>query len=192
MVCTAVDSVCRIRGATSAAELAHLYKLACQVTTGCIVEIGAFQGRSTAALALGSKSGGGAAVFSIEPHETFTGVLGGCFGPRDRVAFFRNMLDFDVVEQVRLISVSSEVVTSGWTTPVALLWIDGDHRYDAVRRDVDCWLRHLTADAVVVFDDAETDGPKRVIAEQLARGWVLVTRVGKTATLAPVPSAMHL
>jgi MMP 1-O-methyltransferase len=174
-----INAVLRIPGATSEAELAQLYELARQARTGCIVEIGAYQGRSTVALALGAKSGAGTPVYVIEPHEVFEGVLGGRFGPGDRVAFFHNMLEYGVVEQVRLVNLSSEVVAPGWTLPVALLWIDGDHRYEAVRRDVDCWAPHLTADANVVFDDATVDGPQRVIEEQRAAGWTLVNRVGK-------------
>src|SRR5437868_8006845 len=65
----------------SAEELLFLEGLAREVQPPeCIVEVGSYRGRSTAALAAGSRAGGGAAVYAIEPHEQFTGVLGGQFG----------------------------------------------------------------------------------------------------------------
>ena len=50
---------------------------------------------------------------------------------------------------VRLINLSSEVISVGWTKPIALLWIDGDHRYDSVVRDFKCWEQYLTKDSIM-------------------------------------------
>src|SRR2546423_15512590 len=76
----------------SAEELLFLEGLAREVQPPeCIVEVGSYRGRSTAALAAGSRAGGGAAVYAIEPHEQFTGVLGGQFGPEERKHFFQDM-----------------------------------------------------------------------------------------------------
>jgi hypothetical protein len=59
-----------------------------------------------------------------------------------------------VVEKVRLVNLSSEVVCEGWTRPVGLLWIDGDHTLDGVRRDFESWERFLQPGGVVAFHDA--------------------------------------
>jgi predicted O-methyltransferase YrrM len=138
--------------------------------TEAIVEVGSFRGRSTVALALGSLNGHNAPVFAIEPHEPFRGPLGGHFGPADRRMFFSNLLAAGVVEQVRLVNLTSEVVAAGWRQPLGLLWIDGDHNYAAVRRDVDCWEPHLVPFGVIAFHDAMHPdlGPFQVVHELLS------------------------
>ena len=34
---------------------------------------------------------------------------------------------------VRLLNVSSEILSPGWKHEIELLWIDGDHRYEATK-----------------------------------------------------------
>jgi predicted O-methyltransferase YrrM len=169
----------KLEGMIGDQEAALLTRLAAGVDTGCIVEVGSYRGMSTIALAQGAR----VAVYAIEPHEEFTGVLGGQFGPADRRAFFENLLQAGVVEKVRLVNLSSEVVAPGWTQPVGLLWIDGDHRYEAVRRDFECWEPHLRG--LVAFHDAiqKTLGPARLIEELLADGFELVEHVQGTKVL---------
>jgi len=173
-------------GAISLEECDLLYGLAAQIVTGCIVEIGSYRGRSTVALALGSMAGARVPVYAIEPHERFTGVLGGQFEPTDRTEFFKNMVRADVAEIVRLVNLSSEVVTPGWSEPVGMLWIDGDHRYPAVKRDFDCWASFLIPQAIVAFHDSLDPnlGPARVIAEAVRlRRFDKVLQLGLTAVL---------
>jgi hypothetical protein len=160
-------------------EAALLTRLASEVAEGCIVEIGSYRGMSTIALAKGAR----VPVYAIEPHEHFQGVLGGMFGPADRRAFFENLLRAGVVEQVRLVNLSSEIVAPGWQLPVGLLWIDGDHRYEAVRRDFECWEPYLSGK--VAFHDAiqPTLGPFQLIEELLDDGFELVEHVQGTKVL---------
>src|SRR5436309_8789565 len=157
----------KIEGMIGDQEAALLTRLAGNVREGCIVEIGSWRGMSTIALAKGAR----VPVYAIEPHEDFVGVLGGVFGPADRRAFFENLLRAGVVEQVRLVNLSSEVVAPGWQLPVGLLWIDGDHRYEAVQRDFSCWEPHLRG--LVAFHDAiqPTLGSAQFVDELLANGF---------------------
>jgi hypothetical protein len=177
-------AVDRVTGGISLEEADLLFRLAVQADgKGCIVEVGSSRGRSTVALAHGARS---SPVFAIEPHEPFEGVLGGKFGPEDRAAFFETMLGSKGYERVRLVNLSSEIVTPGWRQPVGLLWIDGDHSYEGVRRDWDAWKPHLLPHAVVAFDDStdEAIGPYRLIGELTEAGELtLVERVGKITTL---------
>jgi hypothetical protein len=178
------------RGLVSQAEATLLHDLARDVVGGVIVEIGSFRGRSTVALALGAREGHGAPVYAIEPHEAFQQRAGAPkFGPRDRAAFYRTMLRTRCYRDVRLVNLSSEEVTPGWSRPVALLWIDGDHSPTGVRRDLHAWWPHLRAGAVVAFDDAvDADGgPFIVIAEEVAAGRLVRMRsVGKVSVLRAV------
>jgi hypothetical protein len=162
----------RTQGMTSFEEASLLYRLAKETRDGCIIEVGSYRGRSTVALGRGSLDGNAAPVYAVEPHERFVGILGGQFGPEDRAAFYRAMLDSGCYQVVRLVNLSSEVVASQWTKPVGLLWIDGDHTYEGVKRDFCCWSAHLTEDATVAFDDATdpTIGPYKIIDELLQSG----------------------
>ncbi len=174
--------VVRAEGMVSIDEARLLYQLAKEVATGCIVEVGSYRGRSTIALARGSLDGHNVPVFAFDPHEEFVGVLGGRFGPEDRAWFFRNMLRSKCYRIVRVVELPSAVVSAGWRRPVSLLWIDGDHSYEGVRSDVDCWWPHLAPGATLAFDDA-TDrriGPCQVVQELLAAGQVAESQsVGK-------------
>jgi hypothetical protein len=167
-------------------EACALYELARDARGGAVVEVGSYRGRSAVALGLGARDGGRAPVFAFDPHEPFVGVLGGEFGPADRAAFYRAMLDTGCFEHVRLVNLSSEVVAPGWRAPIALLFLDGDHTYGGVRRDWDCWSGALAPGATVAFDDA-TDpelGPARLIAELVEAGELEELRtVGKLRVL---------
>ena len=176
-------------------EFRLLHRLAREAESGCIVEVGAWRGRSSVALGLGSLEGHGVPVFAFDPHEEFVGVLGGKFGPADRAAFYRAMLDSGCWSAVRLVNLSSEQVAPQWDRPIALLWIDGDHSDRGVRRDFHGWLPHLTSDARVAFDDAVNPklGPARLIRDLLATGLFREeTHVGKVTVLArlPLPTTM--
>jgi hypothetical protein len=177
-------AVDRTEGMISLDEAELLFRLAVEADgAGCIVEVGSFRGRSTVALARGASS---SRVFAIDPHESFTGVLGGKFGPEDRAAFFKAMLRSRGYERVRLVNLSSEIVTPGWREPVRLLWIDGDHSYEGVRRDWEAWKPHLVPHAVIAFDDStdKTIGPYHLIRELIDAGELaIIEQVGKVTAL---------
>lgn len=175
-----------IEGAVGEAELLHLHGLATRIRSGCIVEVGAARGRATAALALGSLAGFRVPVYTIDPQEEFVGVYGGTFGPEDRGAFFQAMLRLRLYPVIRLINLSSEWLARDWPLPVRLLWIDGDHRYERVKRDLDCWPPKLHDEATIVFDDAldPAIGPYHVIEQLIADpSWQQGPIIGKTVTV---------
>lgn len=183
-----IDKIMSVEGSISADEARLLYTAAQTVRDGCIVEIGSYLGRSTAALALGTRAGFCVPVYAVDPHESFRGILGGdfSFGPSDRTQFMQNMLRAEVTEIVRLVNLSSEYVTASWPDVVGLLWIDGDHRYKAVKRDLKCWLPHLRPDATIIFHDAINPkiGPLHAVEELLATGhWERGVAVDKAVSL---------
>lgn len=174
-----LEAVRETEGWLSDEEVALLYLLAKQIPAESdIVEVGSYRGRSTVALALGARHGArdqqrdAAPVFAIEPHEPFTGERGGQFGPADRAAFYGAMLRTGCFEEVRLVNLTSVQVAPAWRRQVGLLWIDGDHRYDAVADDVLAWSQHLQVGAAVVFGGARDpqSGPYQAISELLASG----------------------
>jgi len=137
----------------------------------CIVEIGSYRGRSTTALALGAACGGGAFVYAIDPHDEFVGVLGGTFGPPDQEAMYRNLTWAGVGRWVKAVNLPSTAVAPGWDrTNVGLLWIDGDHRYEAVRADIDLWYPHVVDRGIIALHDADTADVQRAANETVADG----------------------
>jgi predicted O-methyltransferase YrrM len=176
----------RTEGMVSFDEAVLLYHLAREVHSGCIVEVGSYRGRSSVFLGRGSLDGANAPVYAIDPHKSFIGVLGGVFGPKDRTAFYRSMLDNECSEIVSLINLSSECFSPLWSEPISFLWIDGDHSYDGVKRDFSCWLPHLAINATIAFDDA-TDpelGPRKLIDElTVSKRFEEVMNVGKVVVL---------
>jgi predicted O-methyltransferase YrrM len=45
-------------------------------------------------------------------------------------------------------------VVKNWTSPIDVLFIDGDHRYDAVKQDFEDWLPLVTPGGFIIFHDS--------------------------------------
>ncbi len=159
-----------VAGYLHGSEPAYLASLAAQVPAGqCIVEIGAFRGRSTIALAYGAQDG--VLVYSIDPHEEHE-VQGLPFGMADNQAFMMNVSRADMGHKVRVWNVPSFFARPlrdwTWTSPIGLLFIDGDHSYERVRQDLDEWGTQVEFGGILALHDANTwDGPTQV-ADELA------------------------
>ncbi len=127
-------------------------------------------------------------IYAVDPHEVFIGMQGGQFGPEDRAAFFRAMLRTSSYKAVRLINLSSDVVTKGWVRPISVLWIDGDHTYEGVKLDFESWRPHLRPDAKIAFDDSLDPGlgPSMLIDELVVQNgyYGIIARVGKITVIA--------
>ena len=165
-------------------EAIELKQIASEVDQGVIVEVGSYRGRSAIALAAGARDG--VPVFAIDPHELSVESESLTYGPADRAAFYEAMLRSGASQKVRLLNASSETLAPAWPQRVGMLWIDGDHTYEGVRRDWDCWKPHLIRNAVVVFDDAHDPavGPYRLINELIEAGEIEHRRnVGKIRTV---------
>lgn len=167
-------------------EAVCLHELASKVKEGCIVEVGSYRGKSTVALATGSQQGHNVPVFAIDPHESFVGPVGGVFGPQDRSAFFSNMLRTGCTESVRLINLPSQSVVETWSHSIGLLWLDGDHNYDAVARDFFGFAPFVLPGGHIALHDSLDKGlgPAQVIGEALESGkYEMVTQVDLTTVL---------
>ena len=160
-----LNQVAATEGWLTLREATLLYRVARQIVEGCIVEIGCYRGRSTVALGSAVLDKPNVIVYALDPHSSFTGECGGEFGPEDRGEFFRTMLNSECYRTVRLINLSSEIVTPGWTEDVSFLWIDGDHSLEGTKRDVECWMPHLSEDAYLAFHDTTKPnlGPHTVV-----------------------------
>ncbi|SFM74862.1 class I SAM-dependent methyltransferase [Thermodesulforhabdus norvegica] len=179
----------KLHGGVSLEECRLLSRLASEVLEGCIVEIGSYRGKSAIALASGVRKISTISkpmIYCIDPHEEFIGYYGGKFGSQDRGSFYRTMLITRAFRDVALINMSSHDVAQAWRRPIGLLFIDGDHRYESVKRDFQYWEPHVLLGGLIVFHDA-TDpkcGPFRLIREIMESGrFQHVDTVGRICVL---------
>ena len=161
---------------------------------GAIVEIGSWMGLSTAWLAAGSKAAGREHVHAI---DVFDG--GPMLKDLDVIRkegttyhhFTGNLEGLDLFYHVEPVVAESGAAARRWAQgAIRLLFIDGDHRYPAVRQDFDLWSPHVAVGGFVVLDDAieHYPGVLRLFNEALAdhAHWRHVLRAGNTETLCRV------
>lgn len=164
-----------------------LYRLAREGEgTGAIVEIGSWMGRSTAWLAAGSAARGREHVHAV---DTFDG------GPALKAddypilkqqgttyhAFAENLENVGLFDHVEPIIADSRTAAARWDgRPIRLLFIDGDHSYEAVKADLEAWLPLVISGGYVVFDDVHEKYPgvQRVLAEATADDGTLKRLLG--------------
>lgn len=125
---------------------------------GVIVEIGSWKGGSTIWLAKGSKAGNRVKVFAIDPH------VHGTFEE-----FKRNIKAAGVDDIVVPIIKTSEESARDFTEPVELIFIDGDHSYEAAKLDFKAWFPKLVDGGLMAFHDATWNGVKKVVGESVCR-----------------------
>ena len=184
-----------VNGGTTVVELRALHMLASQVKQGVIVEIGSYHGRSTVALAYGSRSNANIPVIAIDPHQEFEGELGAKMSPRDRAAFFRNNLRSKITDVVSLINLPSQLVVNCWKQPIGLLWIDGDHSYEMVKQDFEKWSPFVVEGGIIALHDSthEELGPYIVVKQALSSAeYENVEVVDRITILRKLPQTSHV
>jgi cephalosporin hydroxylase len=160
------ESLERIPGMISISTAQIYYLLSVhQNMTGGIIEIGAWQGRSTVALAQSCK------VRSLgEKVHVFEHFLGNPGNAKDyRVKdkelgdlqnnFLRNIAASDLDQHVILNATNVDNVDGTQFSGIRMLVIDGEHTYDAVLRDYHTFRSSLSAGSLVIFDDFHEDAP---------------------------------
>lgn len=145
---------------------------ACTPAQGVIVEIGAFKGRSTVALASASARYGTGPVVSIDPHTSPSSTDPGLPAGTSSLADFQAALrSAGLTGQVEVHPSFSSDVARQWARPIRLLWIDGDHTYAGAMQDFDLFAPYLAEGGVVAMHDAlhGFEGPVRVFLERVLR-----------------------
>lgn len=159
----------QVSGSTTALESKLLYQLSCRKEAqGVVVEIGSFLGKSTIFLASGSKRTQQQKVYAIDPHQGAPVINKKFSGPTYR-RFLQNIRGAKIAEAVIPIRKTSDEAFIGWRKPIRFLFIDGDHSYQAVRRDLKQWGQLVMDKGVIAVHDALNPGvgPPRAIVEVL-------------------------
>lgn len=159
-------------------EAALLYRLASEVLEGgVIIELGSYQGLSTCTMGLAIQPRNGV-IYAIDPH--IGQALHTSFLPSDADILQANIKALglsDVVKPVQKTSIQAahewEFVFFSSGSRIDLLFIDADHRYEAVKADLEVWLRWVKPDGKIALHDyANPDFPgvRQAVDEFIAAG----------------------
>jgi predicted O-methyltransferase YrrM len=155
---------------------------------GAIVEIGSFRGRSTIVLARAAAAG--AEVIAIDPHAGSDRgpqeyAADAARGQADHDAFHANLAAAGVAQQVRHVRKPSADALGDVDAGIALLYVDGAHRFGAARDDIASWgARVAPGGAMLVHDAFSSIGVTgALLLECVARGarWRYAGRTGSLA-----------
>lgn len=162
----ALETVYDLPGMLTQAEVDCLFQLGqFNDRKGVIVEIGSWKGKSTVALALGAASLHSEKIYAIDPHRVMPEE--GYFEDTE-ADFLANLKRAGVANQVIPMIMTSAAAARQWDKPIRLLWIDGDHRYEAAKLDFSLWEPHLVEGGILAMHDTiRKKGPKRVLWENV-------------------------
>ena len=163
-----LEDVYKVPGMLTAHEVDCLFQLG-QINhcDGVIVEIGSWKGKSTIALARGAAGTHHEKIYAIDPHaiQPEEGYL-----QDTREEFLANIKQAGVDSGVVPMIMTSEKAADGWNKPIRLLWIDGDHRYEAALLDFKLWEPFVVDGGIIAMHDTiRKKGPKRVLWEKVFR-----------------------
>lgn len=151
-----------------------LYELA-RDATGPIVELGAFDGNGTIALALGSKAGNRQPVYAVDQWVRFTGLYQQQFYPDDMDKLVLNAVKADVIDYIWPIQADVGKLAERWDIgPIALLvW---DISLPRLFEDWQAWYGHIVSGGLFVGKDTTVwdFGWREVQEDALRQGWQVI------------------
>lgn len=187
------EKLSAIRGLITDEEGLSLADFASKVDPeDAIVEIGAYEGKSTCYLAYGAGAKG-AHVYTIEPwdHPDHEPGKHNYNAAAHREAFEANVKSLRYGNRITAIQdFSNRVATSAplFGGPIGLLYIDGDHRYPYTWQDFFYFKPYFADDHVVIYDDYMTrknPGVEQAVAQIRAEFGYGIEVLGKFAILRP-------
>ena len=136
-----------------------LYGLVRSMKPDVCVEIGSALGKSACYVGMALKENGHGMLYAIDPH-TVTDWNDSSKGASNSLApLQRNIAAIGVSEQVTIVRSYSQDAANTWKLPIDLIFIDGDHSYEGVKRDFELFAPHVKAFGMVVFHDTIWDLP---------------------------------
>ena len=170
-----LQSVEGVDGWMSPDQAEALYTAAAACHSGDqIVEIGSFRGRSTIVLA--SAAAPGVSVVAIDPHagnDRGPNELDGyaAEASEDHDVFNRNLETAGVTTRVRHVREMSDRAHSAVEGDIAVLYIDGAHRYAPARQDIEQWgARVRSGGTLLIHDSFSSIGVTLAIVKELMFG----------------------
>lgn len=147
----------------------YLYSLAReQLLSGPVLEVGTYCGKSAIVLGAAARAVGGV-VFTVDHHrgseENQAGwehhdasVVDTRSGRMDTLPFFRRAIEAAALEDV-VVAIVGESATVGrwWSTPLALVFIDGGHGVQPAHRDYETWSPLVQPGGILAIHDVFPD-----------------------------------
>lgn len=171
-----------LEGLLSLRESAWLYRSA--RGAGRIVEIGSYRGKSFVLMALGSRAGGGpgARITAIDPHLEGEDNPRYGFNGEDRRVLLETAARHGVRDCLHEMVMRSDEAIGRWDGgAIDLLWVDGDHSYEAAKFDIERWGALVRPGGVMAAHDHSRrfPGVQRAWDEAVtaSRGWGPTSRV---------------
>lgn len=161
-----LDAIKAMRGVTERSACRRLAELARNVLPHqAIVELGAFQGRTTGWLVHGAQTGRGAHVTAVDPWDALpddavseeysrvephyaTGVYAEAFGP-----WWSHARSARVLPNATPLRASALEAAAVWVQPVGLLFHDAVHTADAVEADLRAWAPFVAKGGAIACHD---------------------------------------
>lgn len=143
-----------LEGMLSLKEAAWLFRAGGRASR--IVEIGSYRGKSCVIMARGSLAlGDGAArIIAIDPHLVGKDSPRFDFHQRDRAVLQSAVCSFGVEHMVTEMVMTSREAFEKWDgSAIDLLWVDGDHSYEAARFDLESFGSLVRPGGVVAAHD---------------------------------------
>jgi|WetSurMetagenome_2_1015567.scaffolds.fasta_scaffold140047_2 predicted O-methyltransferase YrrM len=159
-----------ILGHITEKEVMFLSVLPLISTRGEILEIGSYAGKSTVILALSARFANCGKIHSCDPF-LLESITDPDDGQKEQVEelFHENLKKYQVEDIVDFHKMKSDDLAKQWKFPIKILWIDGDHTYDSVKKDFDHFIRYCVPGSIVCLHDVlhAFDGPIRIFTEQI-------------------------
>jgi predicted O-methyltransferase YrrM len=159
-----------------------LYGLTRSLQPETCVEIGSATGWSACHIGLALRENVRGRLYAIDPHiaTDWNDPV-----PTDTLPILRrNLRRCGVETYVEIVRSDSEKAAHGWTRPIDLLFIDGDHSYEGVKRDWLLFSPYLARYGVTVFHDTTWElhhpnrpdmGVPRLLEELRLAGYPVIT-----------------
>jgi predicted O-methyltransferase YrrM len=157
------------KGFMPEAEADALYDAAWAMSPyGVILEVGTYCGKSATWLGAAAKDRGGHVV-TIDHHRGSeenqagwehhdTELVDAALGVMDTLPFFRRtMYDAGLEDVVTAVVGRSTTVAAIWSTPLAMLFIDGGHADEHARNDYLGWAKFVMPQGVLAIHDVFAD-----------------------------------